>query len=119
MKRSSSLAKVRTYKFKGKVWRYKGPSSWHFVTLPKTLSKKIRRAHVRSEEGWGRLKVIATVKKCDWNTAIWFDTKADSYLLPLKAAVRKQAGVEVGQALSVAINIELETSGILQAILGE
>lgn len=33
----------------------------------------------------------ATAKKGNtkWQTAIWFDTKQDTYLLPLKAIVRK------------------------------
>lgn len=43
--------KFKKHKFKGKVWKYKGPAAWHFVTLPKTLSIKIRKNYAKSEEG--------------------------------------------------------------------
>lgn len=45
------------------------------------------------EEGWGRLKVRARVGQTSWDTAMWYDTKAQTYLLPLKASVRKAEGL--------------------------
>ena len=36
-------------------------------------------------EGWGRLKATAKIGNSEWATAIWFDTKINTYLLPLKA----------------------------------
>jgi hypothetical protein len=49
------------------------------------------------EEGWGRLKVSARVGKSTWDTAIWFDTKAQTYLLPLKASIRTAEGLNTEQ----------------------
>ncbi len=42
------------------------------------------------EEGWGRLKMTAKIGNTQWETAIWFDTKLNTYLLPLKAEIRKR-----------------------------
>ncbi|MEK6628624.1 MAG: DUF1905 domain-containing protein [Bdellovibrionota bacterium] len=87
--------------FRSKVWKYEGKAGWYFVTLPKPLSKKIRNAHGLSEEAWGRLKASAQVGKIIWKTAIWYDTKAQSYLLPIKSEIRKKEAIAVGSLLNI------------------
>jgi hypothetical protein len=87
------------YEFIAKPWQHTGPGGWHFASLPKELSKEIRNAFKSEEEGWGRLKAIAKIGKTEWNTAIWFDTKMNTYLLPLKAEIRKKELLETGKAL--------------------
>ena len=59
------------FSFRSKVWRYDGKAGWYFVSLLKQHSKKIRKAHGLSEEGWGRLKASAPIGK----TAVWYDIK--------------------------------------------
>lgn len=98
------------YSFRAKVWKYQGAAGWHFVSLPKQLSKKIRAKHGLSEEGWGRLKAMAQVGDSKWKTSIWFDTRAGSYLLPLKAAVRKSEDVKVGTPIRVILKLHPEDS---------
>jgi hypothetical protein len=94
-------AKIKKYSLKGKLWKYKGSNGWHFITLPKGLSKDIRKNHGLSEEGWGRLKTTANIGKARWDTAVWFDTKHQSYLLPVKATVRKSEKIEAGSSVAV------------------
>jgi hypothetical protein len=94
------------FSFRSKVWKYEGRAGWYFVTLPKQLSKKIRKAHGLSEEGWGRLKTTAQIGKTIWKTAIWFDTKAQSYLLPLKAEIRKKEAIALGALLNIKLQLE-------------
>ncbi|MGE3759831.1 MAG: DUF1905 domain-containing protein [Pseudobdellovibrionaceae bacterium] len=100
--------KMKKYSFKGKVWKYKGPTGWYFVTLPRSLSKTIRKIHGLSEEGWGRLKANAAIGNCKWQTAIWHDSKAMSYLLPIKASVRKATGISSGSSISVILYLQYE-----------
>ena len=88
--------KIR-YEFITKPWQYAGPGGWHFVSLPKALSKEIRKALKSEEEGWGRLKATVRIGNSEWKTAIWFDTKMNTYLLPLKAEIRKKEMVEMGK----------------------
>ncbi|HEU5165048.1 MAG TPA: DUF1905 domain-containing protein [Chitinophagaceae bacterium] len=79
------------YKFTAKPWQYSGPGGgWHFVSLPVELAKKIRNALKSEEEAWGRLKATAKIGNSEWSTAIWFDTKRNTYLLPLKSEIRKK-----------------------------
>lgn len=89
------------YSFKAPIWRYNGNGGWHFVTLPKTLAKKIRAIHGPSEEGWGRLKTEATINSTTWNTSIWYDTKIGSYIIPIKAIVRKSESLLEGQKVKI------------------
>jgi hypothetical protein len=106
----STKTKQKKYSFKGKVWKYKGPAGWYFVTLPSKLSKTIRKTHGLSEEGWGRLKANASIGDSKWQTAIWFDSKALSYLLPIKASVRKIVGIESGSTVAVILHLDAEVS---------
>ena len=91
------------YEFIAKPWQYSGPGSWHFVSLPKALSKAIRNALKPEEEGWCRLKATAKIGKSEWKTAIWFDTKMSTYLLPLKAEIRKKEILEIGTAVKTVL----------------
>ncbi len=97
--------KILKYQFMAKLWKHKGAGGWHFVTLPKALSTTIRKNHGASEEGWGRLKASARIGKTNWKTAIWYDSRVQCYLLPVKAIVRR------------AENLEIEFEPMLQVVL--
>ena len=96
------------YQFSGKLWKDNIPGGWHFVSISIALSNKIRKAHLSSEEGWGRLKVQAVVGKTEWRTSIWYDTKTGGYLLPINGMVRKKEAIVDGSKLKVKLNISLD-----------
>lgn len=89
------------YVFSAKTWQYPGPAGWHFVSLPEEMAKEIRENLKWQEEGWGRLKATAKIGNNEWETAIWFDTKMKTYLLPLKAEIRKKEKIEKGENIAV------------------
>ncbi|MES2812746.1 MAG: DUF1905 domain-containing protein [Bacteroidota bacterium] len=91
------------YNFSAKIWQYNGPNGWYFVSLPESISKEIRDNLKWQEEGWGRLKATAKINTQEWKTAIWFDTKANTYLLPLKAEIRKKCNLEKNQVIEVSV----------------
>ena len=91
------------FEFTSTVWQYSSPGGWYFISLPKRLSKEIRNYFRKEEQGWGRLKAIARIGDSEWETAIWFDTKADAYLLPLKADIRKKEKLDTGKRVKVAM----------------
>lgn len=91
------------YRFSALPWKYTGPAAWYFVSLPSELSAEIRSLFRREEEGWGRLPVEAEISGLKWKTAIWFDTKRNAYLLPLKADVRRKISFEPEQVLDIAV----------------
>jgi hypothetical protein len=85
------------YKFNAEIWAHDGPSSWYFVSLPFDFSKEIRDNLKSDEEGWGRLNATAKIGITEWKTAIWYDTKLKTYLLPVKAEIRKIEKIKAGQ----------------------
>ncbi len=91
------------YEFAAAPWQYKAPGGWYFVSVPEDVSKEIRENLKWQEEGWGRLKITAEIGSTRWKTAIWFDTKRNTYLLPLKADVRKKEKIESGNDIDVNI----------------
>ena len=67
------------------------------------FAREIRGLLKSEEEGWGRLKAKAQIGDSEWDTAIWFDTKMNTYLLPLKAGIRKKENIEAGRKLEIAV----------------
>ena len=94
-----------SYTFNAVPWKYGAESGWHFVSMPKKMAKEIRSNLQWQEEGWGRLKAKAIVGNTEWKTAIWFDTKQETYLLPLKADVRKKEKIEARKKIRVTVLI--------------
>ena len=93
------------FDFEAMLWKAGGNSGWHFVSLPFALSREIRQLFIKEEEGWGRLPVMALIGDTSWDTAIWFDTKNNTYLLPIKGAIRKNESISVGMILKITIYI--------------
>ena len=96
--------KIR-FNFTAKPWKYEGKASWHFVSVPGKISKEIRENLQWQEEGWGRLKAIAKIGNSEWETAIWFDTKMNTYLLPLKSEIRKMENILIQKKVKVFLSI--------------
>jgi hypothetical protein len=78
-------------------------SEWTFTALPKDLSALIRGNFKNLEEGWGRMKISAQINRSEWKTSIWFDTKQNTYLLPLNAAIRKKENIVIGTEVKITI----------------
>jgi len=85
------------YEFTATFRRYKEEDAcgWNFLFMSKELAKEIRANFKWREEGWGRMKVTVKIGKSEWKTSIWFDTKHDTYLLPVKAEIRKKEKIEM------------------------
>jgi len=96
------------FEFFAKTYHYSTTDEmcgWTFVSLPHELSVEIRDNFKSLEEGWGRMKVTAKLGSSEWQTAIWFDTKQNTYLLPLKAKIKKQENVLLGEDVRIIIRI--------------
>lgn len=91
------------FKFTAKPWQYSGPSGWIFVSLPADLARELRNLLKSEEAGWGRLKATAKIGNSEWKTAIWFDTKMNTYLLPLKAEIRKKENLGVAKEIETVL----------------
>lgn len=98
------MARVN-YKMRAKVWLYPGIAGWHFVTLPKKQSDKIRKMFGAMKRGWGSLPVDVTIGNTNWQTSLFPDKKAGAYLLPLKSDVRKKEKISASDVIHFSIEI--------------
>lgn len=94
------------YKIKSEVWLYPGMAGWHFLSIPKKDGEDIKKRFGKKQRGWGSLPVVVTLGKTSWNTSIFPDKQSGSYLLPLKALIRKKEGVFSGDKVSFSIEIK-------------
>lgn len=96
----------RTFEFTSKVWQHPGEAgAWHFVTLPTDLADEIEFLFADKKRGWGSLPVEVSLKSSKWRTSIFPDKKAASYLLPLKASVRKKESIVENDMVTISIEI--------------
>ena len=95
-----------TYRFTGELWRYPGDAAWHFVTLPEEIADEIAARFADGHRAFGSLAVAATVGPVTWTTSLFKDTKLASYLLPIKADVRRRARAEEGDEIEVVLQID-------------
>jgi hypothetical protein len=96
--------KKSSYTMKEKVWLYPGDmAAWHFITLTKKVGQEIKETWGKSARGFGSLPVEVTIGKTVWKTSIFPDKRAGSYLLPLKAQVRKKEDIEEGDLVKFSI----------------
>lgn len=91
--------------FDAEIWKSEGAGGWHFVTLPGELGFQIKAESVWDGPGWGMVKVRATIGGTIVETSIFPDKISGSYLLPLKADVRKTARLAVGDTIRVRLDI--------------
>lgn len=94
---------MSSHSFMAKIWVWPGESAqWRFITVPKSMSEKIKRT-VKVKRGFGSIRVHVKVGKTIWDTSIFPDSKSGTYLLPVKASVRRAEGIEDGEVISVEI----------------
>lgn len=79
-------------------------ATWHFVSLPAEASVEIRAHSLVRRGGFGSVKVEATINGISWRTSV-FPQKSGGYLLPVKASVRRDAGIAAGDRLTVALEL--------------
>jgi len=88
------MIKNLQWQFTASVWKYNSTKAWYFISLPIEISKEIRENLKWQEEGWGRLKANAKIGNSEWKTSIWFDTKQNTYLLPVKSEIRVKESIK-------------------------
>jgi hypothetical protein len=91
--------------FSGEIWYWRGPSPYHFVTVPEEQSADIRMVARMVTYGWGVIPVTARIAKTRWTTSLF--PKDGLYLVPLKVAIRKAERLSLGDVVQVRVTIEI------------
>lgn len=89
--------------FEGKIWFWKGPAPWYFVTVPVEQSSDLKGISSYVTYGWGMIPVIAQIGKTEWKTSLF--PKDGLYIVPIKASVRKAENLQQDDKVAVRLKI--------------
>lgn len=90
--------------FSGKIWFWRGPSPFHFVTVPDAQSQHIKSVAPSVTYGWGMIPCEVVIAESRFSTSLW--PKDGGYILPIKLAVREEANLELGDTVKVKLFID-------------
>lgn len=92
------------FAFSGEVIHWRGPSPFHFVATPDDVSGAIEALAPSVTYGWGAIPVQARIGATDYRTSLF--PKDGRYLVPVKVAVRRAEGIELGDRVEVELTLD-------------
>lgn len=84
------------YAFSAEVVPWGGQGSFFYCNLPIEMADEISEVTAGLRRGFGSVRVDVRCGKSTWRTSIFLDAKANSYLLPVKKAIRVAEGIADG-----------------------
>ncbi len=91
--------------FAGEVWTWRGPSPFHFVTVPEDESAELKATSDSVTYGWGMIPVEVRIGSTTWTTALF--PKDGRYVVPLKDAVRTAERIAVGDTVTIRLTVDV------------
>jgi hypothetical protein len=92
-----------TIEFSGTIWFWRGPAPWYFVTVPAEQCGDLRAIAGSVTYGWGMIPVRVLIGASAWTTSLW--PKDGSYIVPIKASVRKAEHLSTGDTVTVRLDV--------------
>lgn len=89
--------------FETEVVYWRGPAPFFYAPIPAEHVEEIRQVAKHVTYGWGMIPVTARIGALEFYTALF--PKDDTYLLPLKAAIRRKSNITAGDVISVGMRI--------------
>ena len=89
--------------FSGKIWYWRGPAPFFFVTIPAKQSRDIKIISGLVTYGWGVIPVHVRIGKTEFKTSLF--PKDGRYLVPIKVSVRKAENLEEGDKVTVRLEV--------------
>ena len=89
--------------FNGKIWYWRGPSPFYFVTVPEEDSRDLKAIVGLVTYGWGMIPVTARIGGTEWKTAMF--PKDGRYVVPIRASVRKGENLDVDDEVTVRLEV--------------
>jgi hypothetical protein len=91
------------FSFTTTIIYWRGPAPFFYAPLPAAEAERVRAVAKFVSYGWGMIPVEATINGVTFATAMF--KKNETYYLPLKDVVRKQAGVTADDVVGVEMRI--------------
>jgi hypothetical protein len=87
--------------FSAEVVEWRGPAPFVFAVVPPDAAEDIAALAPMLTYGWGVIPATVTVGMVRWTTSL--SPKDGGYLVPLRAAERRRADIEVGDHITVTL----------------
>lgn len=91
--------------FRGEIIHWRGPSPFYFVPVPDEESAAIEAVSSIVTYGWGVIPVEVRIGGTTFRTSLF--PKGDLYLVPVKVAVRRAEGLELGEEVAVHLHLDV------------
>ncbi len=90
----------------GPLWLWSGEgASWHFFTIPEDQADPIRAHRFEGpRRGFGSVRVEARIGEIAWRTSL-FPQKSGGFILPIKAEIRRRAGISAGDDVTLTLDL--------------
>ena len=92
------------FEFSGRIVEWRGPAPYYFVRVPEEESADIKYA-AKGLEYWGQVPVQVRINDVEFSTALF--PKDGVYLVPLKVAARKAAGIDISDDLVLRVGLDV------------
>lgn len=89
----------------GEVVEWRGPSPYVFLPMSVEDSAELK-IEASGLEYWGQVGVLVELGGATFTTAVF--PRGERYLIPLRAAVRRAEGLEVGMELTATVRIRYD-----------
>ncbi|MBE1488318.1 DUF1905 domain-containing protein [Plantactinospora soyae] len=89
--------------FEGVVWEWRGPSPYHFVTVPPESADVVRQLASAATYGWGMVPVEVWLGRSRWRTSLF--PKDGGYVLPLRDSVRRREEIALHDIVHVRLMV--------------
>jgi hypothetical protein len=91
------------FKVSSPLIEWRGPAPFYFVAIDEADSRIIKSVAKEYTYGWGVIYITAFIGKTTWTTAVI--PKDGRYLIPMKEAIRKEVGIELGDTVSMRVKL--------------
>jgi hypothetical protein len=89
--------------FTAKIWYWRGPAPFYFVTVPEEESLDIKAISGFVTYGWGVIPVRVRIGETEWTTSLF--PKDGRYLVPVKDSVRKAEQIELDDEVTIELEV--------------
>ena len=95
---------LASFGFEAEIIYWRGPPPYWFVPIPEDHVGEVRYAAQLVSYGWGVIPVEAEIGGVVFRTSLF--PRDGTYLLPIKTAVQRGAGVALGDKVRILVRIE-------------
>ena len=91
------------FEFTADIWSWRGPSPFHFVTVPDDATEGLRAMAPAVSYGWGMIPVSVRIGRTVFDTSLF--PKDGRYVVPIKDVVRKAEALAEGDIVTLELAI--------------